>query len=322
MYYMQMIRLLKFFLSVLTVVLVAGNNVLGQQRVLLSQYIFDGLVLNPAYAGSHVQLSTTLTYRDQWINFDGAPKTQMLSTHVGLLDNKMGLGLLVANDQIGVHEEFSMYGSYAYKIKFPTGGILSMGLQAGFSNRTSNFNTLNLSSPNDPVFAGRITKLSPNFGTGLYYYEKDFFVGFSVPFILSNRILQDFENSISEITENRNYYLWGGMMLYLNRDESLKLKPSALIRAQDGAPVNFDFTLDFILYDVISIGSSYRNIEGVITYINLKIVDNLHLGYGYDWTQSDLNQFSNGTHEFMLNYRVRLRGVHKPVECPSYYSIK
>ena len=315
-------KIFRYLFSVTVAVLVASGAALAQQRVLLSQYIFDGLILNPAYAGSHVQLSTTLTYRDQWINFEGAPKTQMLSTHVGLLDNKMGLGLVVANDQIGVHDEFSIYGSYAYKIKFPTGGILSMGLQAGLNNRTSNFNLLNLNAINDPSFAGRVNRLNPNFGTGLYYYEKDFFVGFSVPFILSNRILQDAENAIMEITENRNYYLWGGVMLYLNRDESLKLKPSTLIRAQDGAPLNFDFTLDFILYDVISIGSSYRNVEGIITYINLKILENLHLGYGYDWTQSDLNQFSNGTHEFMLNYRVRLRGVHKPVECPSYYSIK
>ena len=317
-----MIIFFRYLFSVATIVLVTCSGVFAQQRAILSQYIFDGLILNPAYAGSHVQLSTTLTYRDQWINFEGAPSTQMLSTHVGLLDNKMGLGMVVANDKIGVHEEFSFYGSYAYKIKFPTGGILSMGLQAGLSNRTSNFNQLNLNAINDPTFAGRVNKLSPNFGTGLYYYEKDFFVGFSVPFILSNRILQDVENEIMRITENRNYYLWGGVMLYLNREETLKLKPSALLRAQDGAPLNFDFTLDFILYDVISIGSSYRNIEGIITYINLKILDNLHLGYGYDWTQSDLRQFSNGTHEFMLNYRVRLRGVHKPVECPSYYSIK
>lgn len=317
-----MTKLFRYLFSVIVTISVTCGETSAQQRALLSQYIFDGLILNPAYAGSHVQLSTTLTYRDQWINFDGAPKTQMLSSHVGVLDNKMGIGVVIANDKIGVHNEFSLYGSYAYKIKFPTGGILSMGLQAGFNNRTSNFGLLNLNAVNDPSFAGRVNKLSPNFGTGLYYYEKNFFVGFSIPFILSNRILQDTEDAIMQITENRNYYLWGGVMLYLNRDESLKLKPSALIRAQDGAPLSLDFTLDFILYDVISIGSSYRNIEGIITYINLKILDNLHLGYGYDWTQSDLKQFSNGTHEFMLNYRVRLRGVHKPVECPSYYSIK
>ena len=317
-----MTKLFRYLFSVIVTISVTCGETSAQPRALLSQYIFDGLLLNPAYAGSHVQLSTTLTYRDQWINFDGAPKTQMLSSHVGVLDNKMGIGVVIANDKIGVHNEFSFYGSYAYKIKFPTGGILSMGLQAGFNNRTSNFGLLNLNAVNDPSFAGRVNKLNPNFGTGLYYYQKNFFVGFSIPFILSNRLLQDTEDAILQITENRNYYLWGGVMLYLNRDESLKLKPSALIRAQDGAPLSLDFTLDFILYDVISIGSSYRNIEGIITYINLKILDNLHLGYGYDWTQSDLKQFSNGTHEFMLNYRVRLRGVHKPVECPSYYSIK
>lgn len=297
-------------------------TVFGQQRALLSQYIFDGLVLNPAYAGSHVQLSTTLTYRDQWVNLDGAPKHQTISGHVGVLDNKMGLGLLISNDQIGVHKELSFYGSYAYKIKFPSGGILSMGLSAGLSNKTSDFSLLNLNNVNDPFFTGQVRKLNPNFGSGLYYYNSKFFVSFSVPFILSNKFFQTTDGIVSQIKENRNYYLWGGALLNLTRDGTFKLKPSSLIRAQDGSPISIDFTLDFIMYDIISIGSSYRNVEGLVTYINLKILDNLHLGYGYDWTQSDLNRFSNGTHEFMLNYRIRLRGVHKPVECPSYYSIK
>lgn len=310
-------------LSIVLCLFFAGNkSVLGQQRALLSQYIFDGLVLNPAYAGSHVQLSTTLTYRDQWVNLEGAPKNQTLSSHVGLLDNKIGLGLILSNDEVGVHKEQSFYGSYAYKIKFPDGGILSMGLQGGLSLKTSDFSLLNLNNINDPYFAGKVTKINPNFGTGLYYYNDKYFVSFSVPYILTNKFFQNNDGTIAAIKENRNYYLWGGALLQLDWDGSFKLKPSALIRAQEGSPLSFDFTLDFIMYDVISVGTSYRNIEGIVTYINLKVLENLHLGYGYDWTQSEINKFSNGTHEFMLNYRIRLRGVHKPVECPSYYSIR
>ncbi|MDN5202483.1 type IX secretion system membrane protein PorP/SprF [Fulvivirgaceae bacterium BMA10] len=293
----------------------------AQQRAIFSQYIFDGLILNPAYAGSHVQMSTTITHRDQWINFEGAPKTQTLSTHVGLAQNKVGLGLLVGNDQVGIHKEFSFFGSYAYKIKFPT-GTLSMGLQAGFNHRTSDFNQLTLSDNGDPYFIGRVTKFSPNFGTGVYYYNEKFFAGFSIPYLLNNKILDNTADIIEEIKETRNYYLTGGLLLPMNRTQTIMFKPSVLIRAQEGAPLSFDLTANVIFYDIIGIGSTYRNIEGIITYINLRVLENLYFGYGYDWTQSDINNFSNGSHEFTLNYRIRLEGIHKPAECPSYFQLK
>lgn len=297
------------------------KNTWAQQRPVSSQYIFDELLLNPAYAGSHVQLSATMTHRNQWVNLAGAPVTNTFSTHVGVMDNKVGLGLYIIDDKVGIHQELSIYGSYAYKIRFHS-GVLSMGLQAGFNSRDSEFEKLNLKTLNDPYFIGNTSMLKPNFGTGLYFSRHNLYVGFSVPFILNNELFEETDGLIQKVRETRNYYLTSGFIIPLNRNETVRLRPSFLIRAQEGSPLNFDITANVIFHDVISVGNSYRNIEGIVSFINVKLLDNLYLGYGYDWTQSDLNKFSNGTHEFILNYRIRINGVHQPVECPSYFSIR
>jgi len=290
----------------------------AQQYPIYSQYIFNGLILNPAYAGSHVQFSASAMYRNQWVNFDGAPKTLFFSAHTSLMDEKMGLGLIVNDDRIGSYSNQNIYGSYAFIIKTPK-GKLAMGVQAGLNILSADYQDLNLDDIGDNSFTNLTSNLKPNFGTGIYFYNKTLFAGFSVPFLLNNGFGgTNLENALNQIRSARYYYLNGGLMLPLNREKNLHIQPSVLIRGQEGSPLNFDINASFVYHDLLNVGVSYRNIDAVVSYIDFKLSESFHFSYSYDWTTSDIRRASNGTHEFMINYRVRLRKIHDNVMCPKF----
>ena len=198
----------------------------------------------------------------------------------------------------------------------------SMGLQAGFNLLGADFSSLDLQNPGDASFHNLTSQFKPNFGAGLFYSKKNFFLGFSIPFILNNKMVNSFEALAGEIKEARYYFLRGGMVLPLDRMEKVKINPSVLVRAQEGQPMSFDINSAIIFYDVFSVGGSYRLGDSFISFIDLKISEKIHFGYSYDWTSSSINGFSNGTHEFMINYRSRIRGVHKDPDCPQYYDYR
>jgi type IX secretion system PorP/SprF family membrane protein len=297
--------------------LVTTVTATAQQYPVFSQYYFNELVINPAYAGNHVQLSLTSMYRNQWINFPGAPRTLNFTGHTALYKNKMGVGLMINHDEIGSYRNQNVFAQYAYKLNFRE-ATLAMGLQAGFNFVGADFSQLNLLNPDDPSFSF-INSFKPNFGGGIYYSKKNFFVGFSVPMILNNAYPYSLETALDNIKEARYYFLRSGIIFPINRQETVKLNPSILLRTQEGQPVSVDLNLGAVFYDVISIGASYRNVDAFITFIDLKISEKFHFAYSYDWTVSDIRQFSNGSHEFVLNYRAKVTQAHKNLTCPQYY---
>lgn len=310
-------KLLNYFL-VSALLFLSVQYCYGQQYPVFSQYYFNEMVINPAYAGSHIQLSATLMYRNQWVNFPGAPRTFSASGHMAILGSKIGVGMLINRDVIGSYTNDHFYGYYSYRLMFPN-ATLSFGLQAGFNILGADYSNIDLQDKLDDSFGNLVNSLKPNFGTGVFYSRKNFFAGFSVPFIINNKVAGKVESLLNGIQEARYYFIRTGAIFPINKTESVKISPSLLLRAQEGQPLNLDINNAFIFYDVFSVGVSYRNIEGIISFIDLKLSDKLHFGYSYDWTQSELNQFSNGTHEFMINYRSPIRKIHGNVECPSYY---
>lgn len=293
----------------------------AQQRPVQSLYMFDPLLINPAYAGTHVQLSGTAIYRNQWVNFDGAPKTFTASVHSGFRKARVGLGILFGNDQIGVHSDNSLYGVYSYKIKVSRrkdAGVISMGLQAGFNSLRSDYFKTN---PRDGAEIGVISKFNPNFGAGVFYRGKDVYAGISVPHMLNNKIIDVIDPESDTITaggrQQRYYYLMGGFSKKLS--PAVKWMPSTLVRVQENAPLSFDLNTMFILYDVVGLGMSYRLNDSVIGLFELQINENFHVGYAYDITTSDIRQYSNGSHEIMINYRIKLARIHRGLPCPSYW---
>ncbi|HEY9046399.1 MAG TPA: type IX secretion system membrane protein PorP/SprF [Ohtaekwangia sp.] len=290
----------------------------AQHNIVYSQYIFNGLLINPAYAGSHVQLSSSLSYRNQWINFDGAPVTSTFGIHSSFKKEKVGLGLLVTNDKIGSYRNTGLYGSYAFIIKAPRGGVLSLGVQGGFNNFKADFSQLNMKVDGDPIFNGFFNELRPNFGGGVFYYNKKMFAGFSVPTILKHADF--FKGSFEQLALPRVYYLHAGTYFPVDRMEKVKISPSFLLRVQDGTPLSADINVNVIFQDLISIGNSYRTGDAIITFISFKLSEKFQFVYSYDWTTSSIGGYSKGTHEFMINYRTRIRRVHKDVECPYFFT--
>jgi type IX secretion system PorP/SprF family membrane protein len=285
----------------------------AQQRPLQSLYMFDPMLVNPAYAGNQVQLSATAIYRNQWVNLDGAPKTFTATAHSGFRKYRVGLGFILSNDQIGIHNDFGFYGVYSYKIPVSKKGTLSFGLQGGFNNLRSNFNLLDPKYQGD--ISGVISTFNPNVGAGVYYRQSNYYMGFSVPYILDNKIIGSDYTSIAK--QNRYYYFMAGMTLTVSKN--VKVVPSTLVRMQDKAPISLDLNTILVLYNVVGLGASYRLGDSVISLFELQLNDNFHVGYAYDITTSQLNAYSNGSHEIMLNYRVKIPRLHKGLECPSYW---
>ena len=292
------------------------DRAVAQQYPVFTQYYFNELVLNPAYAGSSVQANFTAMYRSQWVNFPGAPQTYLFSGHTSLVNGKVGVGLLVNHDKIGSYSNENVYGYYAYRIPMFR-GTLAMGLSAGFNYLGADFSKLDLVDVTDPSFAN-INSYKPNFGGGLYYSQKNFFIGLSVPFILNSSSKTNID--LTSITTARYYFLRSGFIHPITADEKVKINPSILLRVQEGQPVSMDINNAFIFYDIVSAGVSYRSGDALISFIDFKIFDNLHFAYSYDWTASGIRKYSNGSHEFMINYRVKVRRVHKELECPTYYN--
>jgi type IX secretion system PorP/SprF family membrane protein len=292
------------------------NNTYGQQRPIISQYMFNGLLINPAFAGSHHQISATSLYRNQWVNLDGAPKLTTFSVHSALDDRRVGVGFISYLDQIGVHDDLGIYAMYSYRIKLPNSATLSMGLQGGFNQRWSNWEKLQLRDRSDRLLSGSSSSFNPNFGTGLYYYTNTLYLGVSVPYILNNRYISEEGNVFPQGKEKRYYFLNGGTIFDLS--DGIKFKPSTLLRIQEGAPISFDINGSFIFQDVVSLGTSFRSGDALILLFEMKINNHLRFGYAYDMIISALRHHSGGTHEFMLNYRFNLTGVSSRIPCPSF----
>jgi len=288
----------------------------AQQRPVVSQYMYNGMVLNPAYAGSTNEFSAAVMHRDQWVNIDGAPSFQTFTAHTPLFSNQIGVGLMATRDQVGIHTDYGFYASYAYKIKLST-GYLAMGLQGGFNDRKSNFNLLNLKDENDQNMTGIRRKFNPNFGTGVYYYNKRVYLGASIPHIVKNRVYDVNVDVVSQEKAPRYAYLTGGMVFDLT--DNIKLLPAALIRYQDHLPLGIDLNCNVIFEDIVYAGLSYRSGDSMTLITQLVLNENIRLGYAYDMVTSAQRQYTNGTHEIMINYRVLIKALSKDPLCPVYY---
>ena len=287
----------------------------AQQQPVTDLYLFEGLTINPAFAGSQVQISTSLIHRSQWVNFPGAPITDMFSAHGSFMKTKIGVGLLITNDIIGIHNDTGIYGSFAYKIGTDF-GVLSFGLQGGVNNISSDFNLLNLKDQADQLLQGKQQVWNPNFGAGIYFTTNNSFVGVSVPYLLNSSALE-VESVLSEAKRKRYYYLYGGTTFIINKN--FKLKPSTLIRFQEGAPLTFDFTLGLVAYETLKFGTTYRLNDNITFLFELELLEQLHMGYAFEYTLSDIADYSNGTHEIMLNFRFKIDRIHGGLLCPTFY---
>ncbi|MES2520687.1 MAG: type IX secretion system membrane protein PorP/SprF [Bacteroidota bacterium] len=311
------------YMTALAFATLAGvQTVHAQQEVQYSQYMFNMLAVNPAYAGSRDVLSMTGLYRQQWVNIEGAPTTQSFTIDMPIKKEKVGIGLQAYNDQIGAFKNTGVYLSYAYRVKVSQRTTLSMGVQGGVTNLTGNLigvqRTLS-GTDSDPAFSGNISKWLPNAGVGLYLSNDRGYIGLSCPSLIQNRFKdgEATKSSDSVARQERHYFLMMGFVLPLGR--SLALKPSILAKATRDAAA-FDFNLNLWIKDRIAIGGSWRtnnknfnspfnnlNGDAAIGMLEIQATDQFRLGYAYDFMINGLKGKQGGSHEVMLRYEFGYR---------------
>lgn len=272
----------------------------SQQRAMFTQYMFNGLALNPAYAGSHESISATALSRTQWVGIDGAPTTSTFSIHSPIPGKYISIGAVFSIDKIGVTRENSFVLSYAYHIEV-LNGKLSMGLQGGIRNTLVSYGEL---AAQDPNLQSTASGVLPNFGVGVYYYSKRFYAGVSVPTALRNRWSAGYStNTFDEITtiDVPHYFATAGYVFELT--PLMKFMPSVLFKAVPGAPTDIDLNASIILDDKVWAGLSYRSFDALSIFFNIQVSTPISIGYAFDYALTSLNQVSSGSHEIMLNYR-------------------
>lgn len=274
-------------------------NGVSQQDPVYTQYMNNLLTIQPAYAGISGALNVTGISRAQWVGFEGAPNTNTLTINGPLRRFNVGLGLSIINDKWGPIRQNGVYVDYAYRVMLRRDQYLSFGIKGGFNIYQAYLTDLVINDPNDPVFAYDVNfKFLPNMGLGIMWHSDRFFLGVSAPKILKNRIQsQNTENVYREVL---HFYGMGGYVFFLN--DIIKFKPTVLYRWAERTPSFVDFSGNFLLYDRVWIGATYRmqNSYGLIFQFNVNT--QLKFGYSYDMTTFHPTQVNSGTHEFLISY--------------------
>ena len=289
------------FVLVLTI---GSLTIYAQQAPMYTHYMNNTLMVNPAYAGSRDALTMTLLHRSQWVGIKGAPMTQTLTMHTPIANDHIGLGLSVCNDKIGPTNNTSLFVDFAYIMKLTAKSKLALGLSAGVNIFQAHLNTLQLDDQNDPVFQNNIkNRTTANFGFGAYYYREHFYAGVSVPTLLQNNYsatkLPD--GTIFLGKEKRHYFFITGALF--NLSPNLALKPTALVKVTEAAPVELDLTASFVIMNKFLIGAMFRSGDAFGALVGLDITDQLHIGYSFDWSYGiKTSKYNYGSHEILLRY--------------------
>jgi type IX secretion system PorP/SprF family membrane protein len=279
------------------------EKVLAQTEPMYSQYMYNMLGVNPAYAGSREVLGLNFFQRNQWSGLRGAPKTTSLNLDQSISEGKIGLGIQMFSDQLGVEEASGINGFLSSRIKVSENGILSAGLSLGFMNYQFNsLDVLNRIRTDDNVFVTVIpSQWNPSVGFGLYYNTDQFYMGISSPSLLKSRLAK-YENFASGIQKTDDFHLFTTMGYVIKINEEVNLKPSTMIKMVSGAPIEFDLNTNVWLRDILGLGVSYRTGDAVIGMAEIQASPNLRFGYAYDMPFSPLKAYTRGSHEIMIRY--------------------
>ncbi|WP_339786737.1 type IX secretion system membrane protein PorP/SprF [uncultured Imperialibacter sp.] len=282
----------------------------AQQAASYAQYMFNGLAINPAYAGSHEVLSATVISRFQNVGLEGAPNTQTFSGHAPLFNKNVALGALFIHDKFGVISQTGAHLAYAYRIKFGDRKYLSMGAQAGLISYRANYSQLNQFQSSDPVFQEDIRQMRPNFGLGAFFTDEKYYIGLSMPHLFNN--VFDRGTDLKTVYQNFPIILTGGYMLTLTNQ--LKFKPNLLFKMLDQRPIELDVNANFLFDEILWAGLSYKIGNALNLIVQVQVTDQLSVGYSYAITTSPIRSVELGSHEMLLNYRFKYRkyGVITP----------
>jgi type IX secretion system PorP/SprF family membrane protein len=291
-------------------------NLSAQQEIQNSFYMFNGSVVNPAYAGSRDALSAVVDYRNQWNGWKGAPVTSALTLHTPLVNESIGVGINAVSDQIGPTNKTALFADFAYRIKLnKNNDRLCFGVRAGADLIRNNLAGLAVNDAADPLVTNNtnFNTNSPNFGAGIYYYGKRHFVGITAPKILPNELSKDptFANSKQAL----HYYLIAGYVFKLN--SLWDFKPGAAVKYTVNAPLSIDANASFLFNNLIWFGVMYRHNAAAGANIVYNITPQLRIGYAFDYSITNMGKYNPGTHEVMLGFDFLKKS--KALKSPRYF---
>lgn len=321
------------------ILLLSSPFTFAQQNIQFSQYIFNTISINPAYAGFKEDWYLQAAHRQQWIGIDGAPVTTQISIDgvTDVLSKNVGVGLQLTADRLGAQSATSFYANYAYRIKLDYADMsrLSFGLAVGLTQYSTDVSQLRAINPDDPyVNFETSNSYIPDVRFGVYYYNPKFYVGLSVMDLLSGKdstsVLNWKTDSTCNIIRRPHLYLMGGALFELS--DYTKLRPSILIREDFQGPTNIDLSALFVFDNRFWIGGTYRSgyplwkkyPEGqlsipnaLIGIVNFQVTDQVRVGYSYDYALNSLSGMQNGTHELTIGWLLSRRS--KRVLSPRFF---
>jgi len=295
-------------------ILIMGDAV-AQQTPMYSQYMFNMMNINPAYTGSREVPNLTMLLRNQWSGFPGAPTSGSVTYDSRVEGRNHSWGAQMYYDKIGIERTTGFQGFYSYSAPFER-STLSLGLNFGMLNYNINYNKTNPYDVGDPSLQSVINKFLPTAGLGALLSGDRWYVGLSAPALMKTKVSSDGQAVIQQAGAEGHYFLSAGYVIPVS--ESVVFKPSTLLKASSGAPLQADLNMNVWVNDIIGFGGSYRTSDAVVGMIELKLNPMFRLGYAYDHNISDLVNYNSGTHEFMLRYELGGKQGKKIVS-PRYF---
>lgn len=292
---------------VLAVLGLCSTTSYAQQDAQYTQYMYNTLSVNPAYAGSRDVLSFVGLYRSQWIGLDGAPTTFTISGHSPIGKN-VGLGINVTRDEIFISDETYIDVDFSYTLKVSDYGKLALGLKGGAHLLNVDFTKASEFNPGDPLADAQPNidnKFSPQIGVGAFYYTNKLYLGASVPnFIETDHFDESSNSNNSSATakEKINMYFMAGYAFDLSDD--VKFKPAGLLKVVEGAPLQADLSANFLFSEKLTLGAAYRWSAAVSAMVGFQLSDQLMLGLAYDRETTELQRYNDGSVEVILRFEL------------------
>jgi len=293
-------------IKLLIILLLLSVSIRAQQDAQFTNYMYNTINVNPAYAGSRHSMSVFALHRTQWVGLDGAPVTNTASIHTPINNSKVGMGVSIINDRIGPSEETNFAVDLSYTIDTSEDFKLAFGVKASANLMNVDFTKLNLYDVNDYSFENNIdNKFSPNVGAGLYVYSDNTYFGLSAPNLLETKHFDRYAGpgAFSYVARERiNYYFTAGHIFDLAYN--LKFKPAIMTKLVQGAPLQMDLSANFLFNDKFTIGAAYRWSAAVSVLVGFQASDSWFIGYGYDLETTRLINYNSGSHEVFLRFEL------------------